>query len=123
MTPRPARPRGAAYRRVLTVAGLAMFTVPVFAATASAAEIGTKYNPDPLTVLQTWGIYGGAIAGGFLIAILLAAWSGRRSGPTRYRPGQAWEHDDVWVGKRPEELEGAREEKAVPGAGGASGNW
>ncbi|CAO5170183.1 conserved exported hypothetical protein [Frankia sp. AiPs1] len=108
---------------MLTVAGLALFALPVFAVTASASEIGTRYNPDPLTALQTWGIYGGTIAGGFLIAILLAAFSGRRSGPARYRPGQPWEHDEIWVGTRPEELERQRDAQAVPGAGGASGNW
>ncbi|MCK9896824.1 hypothetical protein [Frankia sp. AgB32] len=115
--------RASALRRVLTVAGLALFAVPVFAATASASEIGTRYNPDPLTALQTWGIYGGAIVGGFLVATLLAAWSSRSSGPVRYRPGQPWEHDEVWIGTRPEEIDGEREQKAVPGAGGASGNW
>lgn len=108
---------------MLTVAGLALFAVPVFAATASAGEIGTRYDPDPLTALQSWGIYGGAIVGGFLFAILVALASSRGSGPPRYRPGQPWEHDELWIGTRPEEIEGGREQKAVPGAGGASGNW
>ncbi|WP_261558062.1 hypothetical protein [Frankia tisae] len=120
---RSASRRGTPLRRVLTVGGLTLFTLPVFAVAASAGEIGTKYNPDPLSALQTWGIYGGTIVGGFLIAILFAAWSSRKSGPARYRPGQPWEHDEVWIGTKPEEIESERAEKAVPGAGGASGNW
>lgn len=120
---RRASRRGVGARRMLTVAGLAVFAVPVLAATASASEIGSKYNPDPLSALQTWGIYGGAIVGGFLVAILITAATSRRSGPPRYRPGQPWEHDEVWAGTRPEEIGGERESKAVPGAGGASGNW
>lgn len=114
---------GHALRRVLTVAGLALFAVPVFAATASAGEIGTKYDPDPLSPLQAWGIYGGTIVGGFLIAILIAVWSSRQTGPARYRPGQPWEHEEIWIGAKPEQIEGERGRSAVPGAGGASGNW
>ncbi|WP_232234886.1 MULTISPECIES: hypothetical protein [Frankia] len=121
--PAPGSRSRIAPRRVLTVVGLALFAVPVFAVSASAGEIGTPYNPDPLTAVQSWAIYGGTIVGGFVIAILLAAWSSRKSGPVRYRPGQPWEHDEIWIGSKPEEIEGEQTKTALPGAGGASGNW
>jgi hypothetical protein len=119
----PGPRRKLALRRVLTVAGLALFAVPVFAVTASAGEIGTPYDPDPLTPVQSFAIYGGTILGGFVIAVLLAAWSSRKTGPARYRPGQPWEHEEIWIGAKPEQIEGDRARSTVPGAGGASGNW
>jgi len=114
-------------RRVLSVAVLTLAAVPLLALPASAQDagigkIGNSYDPDPLTGLEAWAIYGGTIAGGFLIAILLTALSSRGSS-TRYRPGQPWEHDEVWIGKSPDAVEGERPRAAVPEAGGASGSW
>jgi hypothetical protein len=94
-----------------------------FAQGDGVGKIGDVYDPDPLTAVETWAIYGGTIAGGFLIAIIITALSSRGSS-TRYRPGQPWEHDEVWIGKNPEAgAEGARSRAAVPDAGGASGKW
>lgn len=100
-----------------------MFSIPLFAGATFAQDVGTRYDPDPLSALEAWGIYGGTIVGGFLIAAILTALSSRRSGPSRYRPGQPWEHDEVWVGAKPEEIAGERPRSALPGAGGASGTW
>lgn len=119
--------RGA--RRVLTLAVLTAVTVPLFSAGALAdvGQIGTKYNPDPLSALDTWLIYGGVIVGGFLVALILTALSFRRSSE-RYRPGQPWQHDSVWLGgesTEPVAADTPREpaETATPGSGGASGKW
>lgn len=122
---RPGRRWGLlAARRTLTVVVLSLFAVPVFAVAASAQEVGTRYDPDPLSPLEAWGIYGGTIVGGFLTAAVLTALSSRKNGPTRYRPGQPWEHDEVWLGAKPEEIVGGSEPRsALPGAGGASGTW
>jgi hypothetical protein len=90
---------------------------------ASAQDIGDKYSPDPLTALQNWAIYGGTIVGGFLIAIVFTALASRGGGPERYRPGRPWQHDEIWIGQRPEATEGERPRAAVPGSGGASGTW
>ena len=124
----PAR-RGA--RRALTLAVLTVLTVPLFSAAAFAADgdgrIGTKYNPDPLSALDTWLIYGGTIVGGFLLAFILTALSSRKSSK-RYRPGRPWQHDSVWVGGEPPagESDDPSKEPAgtvTPGSGGASGKW
>jgi hypothetical protein len=120
VTGRPLR-RGA--RRVLAVAALTLFALPLFAATAFAQGVGQPYDPDPLSPMQAWAIYGGTVLGGFLVAIAITALSSRRTGPTRYRPGQPWEHDEVWIGAKPEVPEGERARSAAPGAGGASGSW
>jgi len=96
--------------------------MPALSVAASAQDIGDKYSPDPLTALQNWAIYGGTVVGGFLIAIILTALSGR-GGQDRYRPGRPWQHDEVWIGQRPEATEGERPRAAVPGSGGASGTW
>jgi hypothetical protein len=119
-------------RRVLSVAALTLTTMSLlasslFASAASAGEagpgkIGDPYDPDPLTGLESWAIYGGTIVGGFLIAIVVTALSSRGSSP-RYRPGQPWNHDEVWIGKAPEAVEAERPRSAVPEAGGASGSW
>ena len=123
---RPVR-RGA--RRALTLAALTTITVPLFSSVALAdgGRVGTKYNPDPLSTLEAFLIYGGTIVAGFAVAILLTALSFRKS--SRYRPGQPWEHDSVWVGGEPGEKAaeapaGDSEQAATaPGSGGASGKW
>jgi hypothetical protein len=119
--------RGA--RRALTLAVLTTLTVPLFSAAALAdvGRIGTKYDPDPLSTLDTWLIYGGTIVGGFLVALILTTLSGRKS-PARYRPGQPWEHDSMWLGGESAEpdADGTAKEPAgtaTPGSGGASGKW
>jgi hypothetical protein len=113
--------RGA--RRVLAVAALTLLALPLFAATALAQDVGQPYDPDPLSPMEAWAIYGGTVLGGFLVAVALTALSSRRTGPPRYRPGQPWEHDELWIGPKPEVTEGERAGAAVPGAGGASGSW
>ncbi len=123
---RPVR-RGA--RRAATLAVLTALAVPLFSAAALAdtGQIGTKYNPDPLSPLDTWLIYGGTIVGGFLLALILTALSGRKSSE-RYRPGQPWQHDSIWLGGESAEQDAADSSKetagtATPGSGGASGKW
>lgn len=111
-------------RRVLTVAALTVAaTVPLMSTTALAGTIGERYDPDPLSAAEAWAIYGGVIVGAFLVAIALTLLSSRNSGPPRYRPGRPWQHDEVWVGDAPKVAEGERPNVALPGAGGASGNW
>ncbi|ONH33135.1 hypothetical protein [Pseudofrankia asymbiotica] len=126
MTRRPVR-RGA--RRALTLAALTTLTLPLFSAAALAdgGRIGTHYDPDPLSPLESWLIYGGIIAAGFLVALILTALSGGKSSD-RYRPGQPWEHREVWLGgegaaagAEPTAQETAG--TAAPGSGGASGSW
>jgi hypothetical protein len=124
--------RGA--RRALTLTVLTAVTLPLFSAAALAdgGRIGTKYNPDPLSPLDTWLIYGGTIVGGFLLAIVLTALSGRKS-TERYRPGQPWDHDAVQLGgdagdRAAGDLAGTETSKepagtATPASGGASGQW
>jgi hypothetical protein len=130
VTRRPVR-RGA--RRALTLAALTVLTVPLFSAAALAdgGRVGTKYNPDPLSPLGTWLIYGGTIVGGFLLALILTALSERKSS-SRYRPGQPWQHDEVWLGGESETSEEAPSaeqdapaaaDSGAPGSGGASGRW
>ncbi|WP_131746087.1 hypothetical protein [Frankia sp. Cppng1_Ct_nod] len=116
------RPRHTA-RRVLTVAALAFLAVPALSSVALAQDIGDSYSPDPLTALQAWAVYGGTIAGGFLVALVLTLLSTRDSGPSRYRPGRPWQHEEVWIGDPPTVAEGERPHVAAPGAGGASGTW
>ncbi|MBL7491637.1 hypothetical protein I6A60_39380 [Frankia sp. AgB1.9] len=123
---RPVR-RGA--RRAATLAVLTTLTVPLFSAAALAdtGQVGTKYNPDPLSPLDTWLIYGGTIVGGFLLALVLTALAGRKSS-ARYRPGQRWEHDSIWLGGESADQDAADAPKetagtATPGSGGASGKW
>jgi|GEM_PF-2774136 len=123
---RPVR-RGA--RRALTLAALTTLTVPLFSAAALAdgGQIGTHYNPDPLSAMESWLIYGGTIAGGFLLALILTALSGGKSSD-RYRPGQPWRHDEVWLGGESAAADAtpAAQESAqtsAPGSGGASGKW
>lgn len=115
--------RRVAARRVLTVAALSLFTVPFLAVSASAQDVGTPYDPDPLSAVHAWALYGGTVIGGFLLAFLLTAVTSRLSRPSRYRPGQPWEHDEIWIGAKPEDIEAKRSRAAVPGAGGASGTW
>ncbi|MBX6389452.1 MAG: hypothetical protein IRZ08_10715 [Frankia sp.] len=128
VTRRPVR-RGP--RRALTLALLTVLTVPLLAGAASAVspdvgKIGTRYDPDPLSALESWLIYGGTIVAGFLLALALTALANRGSS-ARYRPGQPWEHPEIWVGKEPEAAkaaeggDGAR--AGAQGSGGASGSW
>jgi hypothetical protein len=114
-------------RRVLSVAALTAAILPLLASIASAQDasvgrIGNAYDPDPLTGLEAWAIYGGTIVGGFLIATILTVLSSRGSS-TRYRPGQPWDHDEVWIGKTPDAAEGDAPHAALPGSGGTSGSW
>ncbi|AEH08953.1 hypothetical protein FsymDg_1491 [Candidatus Protofrankia datiscae] len=118
------RPRLTTTRRVLTVVTLAVLALPAMCGAALAQDIGDRYSPDPLTPLEAWAVYGGTIIGGFLVAIGLTLLSSRGSGPSRYRPGRSWEHDEVWVGDPPAAAaEGEHPHVASPGAGGASGSW
>ncbi|WP_322756155.1 MULTISPECIES: hypothetical protein [unclassified Frankia] len=110
-------------RRALTVATLAVLAIPAFAGAALAQDIGDSYSPDPLTPLETWLVYGGTIAAGFLIAVVLTFLSSRGSGPSRYRPGRPWQHDEIWIGEPPAVADDERPHAAVPGSGGASGTW
>ncbi|CUU53970.1 hypothetical protein CcI49_07595 [Frankia sp. CcI49] len=114
--------RRVAARRALTVAALSLFTVPFLAVSASAQDVGTTYDPDPLSAVHAWTIYGGTVVGGFLLAFILTALTSRLSRPSRYRPGQPWEHDTTWIGEKSEDLDDKRS-AAKPGTGGASGTW
>lgn len=114
--------------RLLAVAFLTLVTLPLFASAASAqaitdGSIGESYDPDPLTTIEAFAIYGGTILGGFLIAVVLAVMTSRTGGSARYRPGQQWSHDEKWIGSEPDIPEGEHARAAVPGSGGASGSW
>ncbi|WP_238431126.1 hypothetical protein [Frankia nepalensis] len=89
-------------RRALTLAALTTLTLPLFSAAAFAdgGRIGTQYDPDPLSALDAWLIYGGTIVGGFLLALILTAASTRK-GDSRNRPAQPWQHGEVRVGSEP----------------------
>ncbi len=106
----------------LTVAILPLLSSGAFAQQAGVGKIGDTYDPDPLTGIEAWAIYGGTIVGGFLIAITLTALASRGSS-TRYRPGQPWDHDEVWIGKSPDVAEGGKPRTTIPGSGGTSGSW
>ncbi len=108
---------------MLVLAVLTAGALPVLASGAAAQDIGDRHNPDPLSALQAWLIYGGIVAGGFLVAIVFMLLSGRGGRAYRYRPGQPWTYDPVWFGPRPQVEEGRRPRAALPGAGGASGRW
>ncbi len=110
-------------RRALTVAALAFLTIPALSGAAFAQDIGDSYSPDPLTPLEAWIVYGGTIAVGFAVAIILTVLSSRGSGPSRYRPGGPWPHPEVWIGAPPAVAEDERPHVAAPGSGGASGTW
>ncbi|WP_232794192.1 hypothetical protein [Pseudofrankia saprophytica] len=104
-------------------------TVPLLstAAFADGGRIGTHYSPDPLSPLSSWLIYGGTIVGGFLVALIITALSGGKSSD-RYRPGQPWDHREVWLGGEgaaPDAEPTAQKsaDTAAPGSGGASGSW
>jgi hypothetical protein len=92
--------------------------------TVGQGDIGDVHSPAPQSPLVMIGLYVGIPALGFLIAILLASRSGKKS--ERYRPGRPWEHDPAWFGSSVEESNAAQEQRrraALPGAGGASGQW
>ncbi len=89
-----------------------------------AGDIGDVHTPAPQSLPVMLGLYVGIPALGFLIAILLAGRSGKKS--DRYRPGRPWEHDPAWFGASQQELQEDQEQRrraALPGAGGASGQW
>jgi hypothetical protein len=93
-------------------------------AAAAQGDIGDVHSPSPQSVPVMIGLYGGIPAAGFLIAFLLSLRSGKKS--DRYRPGRPWEHDPAWFGSSLEESESAQEQRrraALPGSGGASGQW
>lgn len=108
---------------MLTVAALTAGVLPVLASSAFAQGIGDRHNPDPLSTLEAWLIYGGIVAGGFVIALVLMLLSGRGGSAHRYRPGRPWAYDPVWFGPQPHVEEGRWPRAALPGAGGASGRW
>jgi hypothetical protein len=118
-------------RRLLAVllavpALLLLAAAPAFAAAQDpgTGDIGDVHNPAPQSLPVMLGLYVGIPALGFLIAILLSMRSGKKS--DRYRPGRPWEHDPAWFGTSVEESQQDQEQRrraALPGAGGASGQW
>jgi hypothetical protein len=112
-----------------------LFAVPtlvfLLAAPALAAQpdsgngdIGDVHSPAAQSVPTMIALYLGIPALGFLIAFLLSLRSGKKS--ERYRPGQPWQHDPAWFGsseKESAEVTEQRRRAALPGAGGASGQW
>jgi len=124
----PSRPLG---RRLLAVALAVPALLLVAAAPALAAQpdsgvgdVGDVHNPAPQSLPVMLGLYVGIPALGFLIAILLSMRSGKKT--DRYRPGRPWEHDPAWFGTSLQESQEDQEKRrraALPGAGGASGQW
>jgi hypothetical protein len=118
-------------RRLLAVvlavpALLLLAAAPAFAAQqdSGVGDIGDVHNPEPQSLPVILGLYVGIPALGFLIAILLAGRPGKKT--ERYRPGRPWEHDPAWFGTSLEESQEDQEKRrraALPGAGGASGQW
>jgi hypothetical protein len=127
------RPSGAVRRRsrvlglVLAVPALLMlFAVPALAVQSDVGngDIGDAHSPAPLSIPAMIGLYIGIPALGFLVAILLAGRSGKKT--DRYRPGQPWQHAPAWFGSSEQESVEAQEQHrraALPGGGGASGRW
>lgn len=127
---RSARLGSRALGLVLAVPTLLMlFAVPALAGPmpqpdVGNGDIGDVHSPTHQSLPVMIGLYVGIPALGFLIAILLAGRSGRKS--DRYRPGQPWKHDPAWFGSSEQDAEAVQEQRrraALPGAGGASGRW
>ena len=108
---------------------LMLFAVPALAAPmpqpdVGNGDIGDVHNPAHQSLPMMLALYVGIPALGFLVAILLAGRSGKKS--DRYRPGQPWQHDPAWFGSSEQDAEAEQEQRrraALPGAGGASGRW
>jgi len=104
-----------------------LLAAPAFAAgqpDSGSGDIGDVHSPAPQSPLTMLGLYVGFPLLGFLIAFLLSLRSGKKS--DRYRPGRPWEHDPAWFGTSVEESQEDQEKRrraALPGAGGASGQW
>lgn len=118
--------RRSAARRVATVLALlpALLLLGAGAASAAGSDIGDPSSPDSQSPAMMLALYVGIPAVGFLIAIVLAGRSGRKT--DRYRPGQKWDHEPAWFGsseKESAEVQDTRRRSALPGAGGVSGRW
>ena len=121
-------------RRVRSLVALVL-AVPafllVFAGSASAAsqdggegDIGDVHSPASQSLPVMLALYVGIPALGFLVAYLLSLRSGRKT--DRYRPGTPWRHEAAWFGSSEQESREVQEQRrraALPGAGGASGQW
>lgn len=125
----PSRPFG---RRLLALllavpAVLLVLAGPALAAgqpDSGAGDIGDVHSPEPQSPLMMIALYVGIPAAGFVIAFLLSLRSGKKS--DRYRPGRPWQHDPAWFGSSQQESQEDQEKRrraALPGAGGASGQW
>jgi hypothetical protein len=91
---------------------------------AGSGDIGDVHSPEAQSPLMMLALYVGIPLAGFAIAFLLSLRSGKKS--DRYRPGRPWEHDPAWFGSSVEESQENQEQRrraALPGAGGASGQW
>src|SRR4051812_46493141 len=91
---------------------------------SGSGDIGDAHSPEPQSLPVMLGLYVGIPAAGFLLAYLLSMASGKKS--DRYRPGRPWEHDPAWFGTSLQESQDDQEQRrraALPGAGGASGQW
>jgi hypothetical protein len=112
---------------VATPVLLVLLAGPAAAATSESpgsGDIGDVHSPQPQSLPVMLGLYVGIPLAGFVIAILLSLRSGKKS--ERYRPGRPWQHDPAWFGTSVEGSKEAEEEHqraALPGAGGASGQW
>ena len=63
------------------------------------------------------------VAVGLYLLIALVAAGKRRTKPTRYRPGDPWDHAPVWWSASPESVRPPSAEHAGGPRGGADGGW
>ena len=112
----------------LTTAFALLAAVLVFvpAGTAAAAntnfgKIGDVYSPSGLSLPLTLLLFIGIPLVGFAVAAALS-FRPSKGASGRYRPGRPWTHEALWFGDE-SALEREPTRAALPGAGGASGNW
>lgn len=94
------------------------------ASAAGSGDIGDVHSPASQSLPVMLALYLGIPALGFLIAYLLSLRSGKKT--DRYRPGTPWRHEPAWFGSSEQESRDAQDQRrraALPGAGGASGQW
>jgi hypothetical protein len=124
---KPARIRRSV-RAGLTAAFTLLAAVLVFAPAGTAAaantdfgKVGDVYSPSGLSLPVTLLLFVGIPILGFAVAAALA-FRPSKGASRRYRPGRTWTHEPVWFGDE-SALEREPTRAALPGAGGASGNW
>jgi hypothetical protein len=108
--------------RSVAVAAVAAGLPVLLAAGPAVAGIGDPTSSDGLTAVEFLAIFVLAPLGVILVVAALVGRSRRGPGDDRYRPGRPWPHEEIWFGERPV-IGDRRPRVALPGAGGARGDW